>query len=90
MAALDPEDMSAQVSPAVPAQPGTVEPPYDKYAAQSDMRTLQEAAHITKSPHRMKHARRAAQEKLADMNEIKKLAAGGSVMAPAAGTKAKF
>lgn len=53
------------------------EPCYDKWQAESDMRTLTDAERIKKDPVRMKHARRAAKEKLAEMEGMKKLANGG-------------
>jgi hypothetical protein len=48
---------------------------YDKYAAENDLRSLTEAARIRKDPMRMKHAKRAAKDKLAEMDEMKKLVA---------------
>jgi hypothetical protein len=53
------------------------EEPYDKWRAESDLRTLTEAKQIEKSPARMKHVRRAAKEKLAEMEALKKYANGG-------------
>lgn len=52
------------------------EPAYDKWAAESDMRSLTEAARIRKDPVRLKNAKRAAKEKVTEMEEMKKLANG--------------
>ncbi|MBX3653204.1 MAG: hypothetical protein KF686_03400 [Ramlibacter sp.] len=49
---------------------------YDKWRANEDLRTLTEAKVISKDPIRMKHVRRAAKEKLAEIAEIKKYATG--------------
>lgn len=55
----------------------TKDEPYDKWRAESDLRSLTEAAQIQKNPTRMKHVRRAASEKLAEMEAYKKYAEGG-------------
>jgi hypothetical protein len=49
---------------------------YDKWRAESDLRTLTEAKLIEKDPTRMKHVKRCAKEKLAEMAEMKKYAEG--------------
>lgn len=49
---------------------------YDKWRAESDMRTVVEAQAIQKDPKRMADVRRAAKEKSAEMDAFKKLAAG--------------
>lgn len=74
MGTLDSEDLNVPTAPGA----GMAEPPYDKYAAQNDMRTLIEAGRIRKTPHRMAHARRAAQEKVAERLEIAKIAGGAA------------
>ena len=52
---------------------------YDKWQAESDMRTLVEATVIRKDAKRMKCVARAAKEKLGEMEAFKKLASGGKV-----------
>lgn len=52
-------------------------PTYDKYMAQEDLRHLTHAEAIKKDPTRMKHVKRAAKEKLAEMAIHKKIAEGG-------------
>jgi hypothetical protein len=54
----------------------TKDEPYDKWRAESDLRSLTEAKQIEKNPTRMKHVRRAAKEKLAEMDAYKKYAEG--------------
>ena len=49
---------------------------YDKWQAKSDMRTILEAERIKKDAVRMKHARRAAKEELAEMKAMQELAKG--------------
>lgn len=49
---------------------------YEAWRAHDDLRTLTEAKKIEKDPTRMKHVRRAAKEKLAEMEALKKYAAG--------------
>jgi hypothetical protein len=49
---------------------------YDKWRAESDLRTLTEAKEIEKDPVRMKHVRRAAKDKLAEIESYKKYAEG--------------
>lgn len=49
---------------------------YDKWRAESDLRTLTEAKEIEKDPVRMKHVRRAAKDKLAEIEAYKKFAEG--------------
>lgn len=49
---------------------------YDKWEAEEDMRTLIRASEIHKDPKRMARARRAAKEKLTEMQQIKELASG--------------
>lgn len=51
---------------------------YDKWQAEDDLRTITRAKEIEKDPKRMKSVRRAAKEKLAEMANLKALAAGGS------------
>ncbi len=53
----------------------TKEPAYDKWQAEEDMRTVMRAREIEKDPKRMAHVRRAAKEKLAEMEQMKALAA---------------
>lgn len=60
----------------VTAKAPASEPCYDKYAAECDMRSLTEAARIRKDPVRLKNAKRAAKEKVTEMEEMKKLANG--------------
>jgi hypothetical protein len=50
--------------------------PYDKWRAESDLRSLTEAEQIKKNPVRMAHVRRAAKEKLAEMEAYKTYAQG--------------
>lgn len=52
------------------------EPGYDKYEAESDLRHLTEAKKIGKDPRRMKHAQRAAKDKLTEMEHMKAIAEG--------------
>lgn len=47
---------------------------YDKWQAESDMRTIVEAGAIRKDAKRMKNVRRAAKEKLGEMSALKALA----------------
>jgi hypothetical protein len=47
---------------------------YDKYQAEDDLRTIQQANRIRKDPKRMAAVRRAAKEKLGEMNDLKALA----------------
>lgn len=47
---------------------------YDKYQAEDDLRTIQSARRIEKDPKRMEAVKRAAKEKLTEMNDLKKLA----------------
>ena len=54
------------------------EEPYDKWRAENDLRSLTEAKQIEKNPVRMKHVRRAAREKLAEMEAYKQYAKGES------------
>lgn len=49
---------------------------YDKYQAESDLRTLQEAKRLQKDAGRMAHVKRAAKEKLGEMAHLKSLAGG--------------
>lgn len=49
---------------------------YDKWQAESDLRTITESRAIQKDPKRMACVRRAAKERLAEMQQIKKLADG--------------
>lgn len=49
---------------------------YDKWRAHEDLRTLTEAKLIQKDETRMKHVRRAAKEKLAEMEVMKQYAEG--------------
>jgi hypothetical protein len=64
--------MSNAIASAKDTKPAT----YDKWAAEDDLRTLTRAKEIEKDPTRMKHVKRAAKEKLGEMEQIKKLAAG--------------
>jgi hypothetical protein len=50
------------------------EPTYDKWQAESDLRTLTEATAIKKDGKRMAAVKRAATEKLAEMAQLKQLA----------------
>lgn len=52
---------------------------YDKYQAEDDLRTLTSAKRIEGDKKRMANVRRAAKEKLSEMADLKKLAAGQSV-----------
>lgn len=54
----------------------TKAPAYDKWQTEDDLRTLTRAKEIEKDPVRMKHVKRAAKEKLGEMDQIKKLAGG--------------
>lgn len=47
---------------------------YDKWEAENDLRTLTDATKIKKDPNRMANVKRAAKEKLAEMDEVKQLA----------------
>ncbi len=58
----------------VPATSGS----YDKYQAEDDLRTITRAKEIEKDKKRMAHVRRAAKEKLAEMANLKTIAAGGT------------
>lgn len=49
---------------------------YEKWRAHDDLRTLTEAKLIQKDETRMKHVRRAAKEKLAEMEVMKQYAEG--------------
>jgi hypothetical protein len=49
---------------------------YDKWQAEDDLRTITRAREIEKDSKRMAHVRRAAKEKLGEMQQIKDLAAG--------------
>lgn len=49
---------------------------YDKWQAEDDLRTLTRAEEIKKDSTRMTHVRRAAKERLGEMEQVKKLAAG--------------
>lgn len=50
---------------------------YDKWQAQDDLNTITRAKEIEKDKKRMAHVRRAAKEKLAEMANLKTIAAGG-------------
>jgi hypothetical protein len=50
---------------------------YDKWQAEDDLRTITRAKEIEKDKKRMAHVRRAAKEKLAEMANLKTIAAGG-------------
>jgi hypothetical protein len=50
---------------------------YDKWQAQDDLSTITRAKEIEKDKKRMAHVRRAAKEKLAEMANLKTIAAGG-------------
>lgn len=49
---------------------------YNKWDAENDMRTLVDHKKIMADPKRLKHATRAAKEKMAEMQHIKALASG--------------
>lgn len=49
---------------------------YDKWQAESDLRTITEARAIAKDPKRMACVRRAAKEKLAELAQVKEIAGG--------------
>lgn len=49
---------------------------YDRWSAESDLRTLTDAEAIKKDAKRMKNVQRAAKEKLAEMAQIKGFADG--------------
>jgi hypothetical protein len=51
---------------------------YDKWQAADDLRTVQEAKRIQGDTKRMAGVRRAAKEKLSEMESLKTLAAGKS------------
>lgn len=51
---------------------------YDKWQAENDLDTITRAKVIEKDKKRMAHVRRAAKEKLAEMANIKTIAAGGT------------
>lgn len=51
---------------------------YDKYQAQDDLHTITRAKEIEKDKKRMANVRRAAKEKLAEMANLKTIAAGGA------------
>lgn len=50
-------------------------PAYNKWEAEDDLRTLTRAKEIEKDPKRMENVRRAAKDKLAEMEAYKKYAA---------------
>ena len=50
---------------------------YDKWQAEDDLRTITRAKEIEKDKKRMANVRRAAKEKLAEMANLKTIAAGG-------------
>ena len=52
---------------------------YDKWQANDDLRTIQEAKRIQGDTKRMAQVRRAAKDKLKEMADLKSLAAGGKV-----------
>jgi pyocin large subunit-like protein len=58
------------------AEPVGKAPAYDKWEAERDLRTLTDAKAIEKDPGRMANVRRAAKEKLAEMEAFKKYAEG--------------
>lgn len=64
--------MAGEVMPAGDCK----EEPYDKWRAESDLRSLTEAKLIAKSPTRMAHVRRCAKEKLAEMKAYEDYAKG--------------
>lgn len=49
---------------------------YDKWEAENDLRTITEAKKVQADPRRMANVRRAAKEKLSEMEQLKSLAAG--------------
>lgn len=49
---------------------------YDKWEAENDLRTITEAKKIQADTKRMANVRRAAKEKLSEMEQLKSLAAG--------------
>ncbi len=51
-------------------------PAYNKWEAEDDLRTLTRAKEIEKDAKRMENVRRAAKDKLAEMESYKKYAAG--------------
>jgi hypothetical protein len=51
---------------------------YDKWQAEDDLRTITRAKEIEKDKKRMANVRRAAKEKLAEMANLKTIAAGGT------------
>ena len=50
---------------------------YNKWQAEDDLRTITRAKEIEKDKKRMAHVRRAAKEKLAEITNMKTIAAGG-------------
>lgn len=62
--------MSKDLTSASPSKAAS----YDKWQAEDDLRTIQQASRIQKDPQRMAHVKRAAKEKLAEMADLKKLA----------------
>lgn len=50
---------------------------YEKWQAEDDLRTITRAKEIQKDHKRMANVRRAAKEKLAEMANLKTIAAGG-------------
>ncbi len=62
------------MAPAIAGNSTKKDDSYDKWQADSDMRTLLEAKAIQKDPKRMANVKRAAKEKLGEMNHIKALA----------------
>lgn len=59
--------------------PGSKSDHYDKWQAESDMRTITEAKRIQADPKRMAQVMRAAKEKLKEIEDLKKLAGGGKL-----------
>lgn len=55
---------------------GSKDDAYDKWRAESDLRSLTEAEQIKKDPVRMKHVRRCAREKMAEMKAMEAYAKG--------------
>ena len=51
---------------------------YDKWQAEDDLRTITRAKEIEKDKKRMANVRRAAKDKLAEMANLKTIAAGGT------------
>ncbi len=51
---------------------------YDKWQAEDDLRTITRAKEIEKDKKRMTNVRRAAKEKMAEMANLKTIAAGGT------------